>query len=183
MLLSCQDSPLFLYINQSIYISEFKKLQAAMDFQSEFSWLELEELHAPTQSFAAVVGQRYCFPNSAQYRLENEILSKSWIITEANGEVVFRVRGKKVDWYKSKRELVDENGKVVVYMEEKVCPPHFKCRERKDLFSCEFQFSDVRISVMFVLSHLVRHHRITENVGSCDNVSIMMNSALLNIRR
>lgn len=66
-----------------------------MDFQSEFSWLELEELHAPTQSFAAVVGQRYCFPNSAQYRLENEILSKSWIITEANGEVVFRVRGKK----------------------------------------------------------------------------------------
>lgn len=66
-----------------------------------------------------MVGQRYCFPNSAQYRLENEILSKSWIITEANGEVVFRVRGKKVDWYKSKRELVDENGKVVVYMEEK----------------------------------------------------------------
>lgn len=43
-----------------------------------------------------------------------------------------------MDWYKFKWELVDENGKVVVYMEEKVCLLYFKCREWKDWFSCEF---------------------------------------------
>lgn len=91
-----------------------------MGFQSDFSLLDLEELHAPTQTrLAAVVRQRYCLQNAAQYRLENELLSKAWTITDAKGEVVFRVRGKKVDWYKSKRELVDESGNIVVYMEEK----------------------------------------------------------------
>ena len=95
---------------------------AAMGFQSDFSLLDLEELHAPTQALAAVVRQRYCIPTAAQYRLENELMSKAWTITNANGEVVFRVRGKKVDWIKSKRELVDESGNTVVYMEEKVCP-------------------------------------------------------------
>lgn len=98
-----------------------------MGFQSDFSLLDLEELHAPTQTrLAAVVRQRYCLQNAAQYRLENELLSKAWTITDAKGEVVFRVRGKKVDWYKSKRELVDESGNIVVYMEEKVRPlPEF----------------------------------------------------------
>lgn len=91
-----------------------------MGFQSDFSLLDLEELHAPTQTLAAVVRQRYCLQSAAQYRLENELLSKAWTITDATGEVVFRVRGKKVDWVKSKRELVDENGNVVVHMEEKV---------------------------------------------------------------
>ncbi|KAG0579223.1 hypothetical protein M758_4G084100 [Ceratodon purpureus] len=90
-----------------------------MGFQSDFSLLDLEELHAPTQALAAVVRQRYCIPTAAQYRLENELMSKAWTITDANGEVVFRVRGKKVDWIKSKRELVDESGNTVVYMEEK----------------------------------------------------------------
>lgn len=90
-----------------------------MGFQSDFSLLDLEELHAPTQSLAAVVGQPYCFPNASQYRLENELLSKAWTITDAAGDVSFRVRGKKVKWVKSKRELVDENGNVVLYMEEK----------------------------------------------------------------
>lgn len=100
-----------------------------MGFQSDFSLLDLEELHAPVQEVAAVVMQRYCLQNAAQYRLENELLSKAWTITDATGEVVFRVRGKKVDWVKSKRELVDENGDVVVYMEEKVLTPFFswKC--------------------------------------------------------
>lgn len=92
-----------------------------MGFQSDFSLLDLEELHAPTESLAAVVRQRYCLQNAAQYRLENELLSKAWTITDATGGVVFRVRGKKVDWVKSKRELLDENGNVVVHMEEKVC--------------------------------------------------------------
>lgn len=68
-------------------------------------------------------------------------------------------------------------------MEEKVCLLYFKCREWKDWFSCEFQFLDVRISVMFVFSYLVRYYRIIENVGLCDNVSIMMNLVLLNICR
>lgn len=90
-----------------------------MGFQSDFSLLDLEELHAPTETLAAVVRQRYCLQNAAQYRLENELMSKAWTITDAVGEVVFRVRGKKVDWVKSKRELIDDNGNVVVYMEEK----------------------------------------------------------------
>jgi uncharacterized protein YxjI len=90
-----------------------------MGFQSDFSLLDLEELHAPTETLAAVVRQRYCLQSAAQYRLENELMSKAWTITDAVGEVVFRVRGKKVDWVKSKRELVDDNGNVVVYMEEK----------------------------------------------------------------
>ena len=93
-----------------------------MGFQSDFSLLDLEELHAPTGTLAAVVRQQYCLQNAAQYRLENELLSKAWVITDANEEVVFRVRGKKVNWYKSKRELLDESGNTVVYMEEKVCP-------------------------------------------------------------
>lgn len=92
-----------------------------MGYQSDFSLLDLEELHAPTQTVTGVVAQRYCLANTAQYRLENEILSKAWTITDAMGEVVFRVRGKKVDWVKSKRELVDEHGNSIVYMEEKVC--------------------------------------------------------------
>ncbi|XP_024393150.1 protein LURP-one-related 15 [Physcomitrium patens] len=90
-----------------------------MGYQSDFSLLDLEELHAPTQTVTGVVAQRYCLANTAQYRLENEILSKAWTITDAMGEVVFRVRGKKVDWVKSKRELVDEHGNSIVYMEEK----------------------------------------------------------------
>lgn len=96
-----------------------------MGFRSDFSLLDLEELHAPTQTLAPVVSQRYCLQNAAQYRLENELMSKAWTITDASGEVVFRVRGKKVDWYKSKRELLDESGNTVVYMEEKVCPVPF----------------------------------------------------------
>lgn len=101
-----------------------------MGFQSDFSLLDLEELHAPTQSLAAVVGQPYCFPNASQYRLENELLSKAWTITDAAGDVSFRVRGKKVKWVKSKRELVDENGNVVLYMEEKVCHTVFHIATR-----------------------------------------------------
>ncbi|KAG0590646.1 hypothetical protein KC19_1G116300 [Ceratodon purpureus] len=96
-----------------------------MGFQSDFSLLDLEELHAPTQRLAPVVGQRYCFQNASQFRLENELLSKAWTITDATGDVSFWVRGKKVNWLKSKRELVDENGNIVLYMEEKVCQMFF----------------------------------------------------------
>lgn len=72
------------------------------------------------QEAGPVVGQQYCTQKAAQFRLENAIFTKDWTITNSNGDVVFRVQGNLVDWYKAKRELVDFEGKPVVLMEEKV---------------------------------------------------------------
>lgn len=72
------------------------------------------------QEAGSVVGQQYCTQKAAQFRLENAIFTKDWTITNSNGDVVFRVQGNLVDWFKAKRELVDSEGKPVVLMEEKV---------------------------------------------------------------
>ena len=78
------------------------------------------------QEAGPVVGQQYCTQKAAQFRLENAIFTKDWTITNSSGDVVFRVQGNLVDWCKSKRELVDVEGKPVVLMEEKVSSCHHK---------------------------------------------------------
>ena len=136
-----------------------------MGFQSDFSLLDLEELHAaPIQIISAVVGQRYCLQNASQYRLENELLSKAWTITDATGDVTFRVRGKKVNWLKSKRELVDVNGNVVLYMEEKVRRICFR-NASTQLHFCQF------------LSECIAQHLLT--AIDCLNIEMVIVIVLL----
>lgn len=67
----------------------------------------------------AVVGSQYCLQKAEQFTLDNAIFTKDWSITNANGQEVFRVRGKRVDWCKGKRELVDLDGNTIVVMKEK----------------------------------------------------------------
>ena len=83
---------------------------------------DLGDLREPFQSRepGAVVGAQYCLQKAEQFKLENAVLSKDWTITNANGQEVFRVRGKKMDWCKAKRELVDMDGNTIVLMEQKV---------------------------------------------------------------
>jgi len=82
---------------------------------------DLGDLREPFQSRepGAVVGAQYCLQKAEQFKLENAVLSKDWTITNANGQEVFRVRGKKMDWCKAKRELVDMDGNTIVLMEQK----------------------------------------------------------------
>jgi uncharacterized protein YxjI len=79
-----------------------------------------EPLHQSREP-GAVVGAQYCVQKAEQFTLENAIFTKDWTIRK-NGdrEEVFRVRGKKLDWCKAKRELVDTNGNPIVLMEAKV---------------------------------------------------------------
>lgn len=78
------------------------------------------------QEAGPVVEQQYCTQKAAQFRLENALLTKDWTITNSNKEVVFRVQGNLLQWCKSKRELVDVEGKPVVLMEQKVSSGHYK---------------------------------------------------------
>lgn len=68
----------------------------------------------------AVVGAQYCLLRAEQFTLENAVFSKDWTITNADGQEVFHVRGKRVEWCKAKRELVDLDGNTIVLMEQKV---------------------------------------------------------------
>jgi uncharacterized protein YxjI len=78
-----------------------------------------EPLHQQREP-GAVVGAQYCLKTAEQFTLENAIFSKDWSITNAtSGQEVFRVRGKRVDWCKAKRELVDLDGNPIVLMEQK----------------------------------------------------------------
>lgn len=68
----------------------------------------------------AVVGTQYCLQRAERFTMENAIFSKHWSITNANGQEVFHVRGKKIEWGRAKRELVDLEGNTIVLMEQKV---------------------------------------------------------------
>ena len=90
-----------------------------MDYKPVKDFGDLTEpLQSPEPG--AVVGAQYCSLKAEQFTLENAIFSKDWSITNANGQEVYRVRGKRVDWCKAKRELVDMDGNTIVLMEQKV---------------------------------------------------------------
>ncbi|KAG0589793.1 hypothetical protein KC19_1G048300 [Ceratodon purpureus] len=89
-----------------------------MDYKPVKDFGDLAEpLQSPEPG--AVVGAQYCSLKAEQFTLENAIFSKDWSITNANGQEVYRVRGKRVDWCKAKRELVDMDGNTIVLMEQK----------------------------------------------------------------
>lgn len=66
-----------------------------------------------------VVGEQYCHKTVQEFTLENAIITKDWSITNSNGHEVLRVRGKLIDCFKKKRQLVDLDGNPIVFMESK----------------------------------------------------------------
>ena len=99
--------------------SDILQARSAMDDKPQMEFGDLSE-PIKNREPGAVVGAQYCLLKPEQFTLENAIFSKNWSITNANGEEVYRVRGKKVDWCKAKRELVDMDGNTIVLMEQKV---------------------------------------------------------------
>jgi uncharacterized protein YxjI len=89
-----------------------------MDYKPQKDFGGLTEPLQPREP-GAIVGAQYCHAKAEQFALENAIFNKDWSITNANGQEVFRVRGKRFEWCKAKRELVDMDGNSIVLMQEK----------------------------------------------------------------